>query len=133
MSLKMRFRLMAAGVIFAAMAAGPIAKAKSTEPELQLVRCTCYVATGNKTASGVYPYEGIVASTREHMKNGDVAILYTKDKELIGFFECRDIGGDERILNGTRIDIYRDSLDRAYEWVGEYGDFVYVQWKEADG
>lgn len=103
------------------------------EPKLQLVRCTCYVATGNRTASGVYPYEGIVAGTGEHLENGDVAVLYTRDMEFIGCFECRDTGGDPRIQNGTRIDIYRDSLERAYEWVGTYGDFVYVQWMRADG
>ena len=109
------------------------AQAKTTGPELQLVRCTCYIATGNVTASGVYPYEGIVASTGEHLANGDIAALYTRDMEFIGYFECRDTGGDERIQDGTRIDIYRDSIEQAYEWVGEYGDFVYVEWVEAKG
>ena len=35
--------------------------------------------------------------------------------------------------NGTAVDIYRDSMERAYEWVGEYGDYVYVIWLDAEG
>ena len=94
--------------------------------ELQKVRCTCYLPTGNKTADGTVPYEGICASNRDHL--GDVAVLYSCDGEFIGFFECRDIGGHRKLRNGTAIDIYRDSMDRAWEWVGEWGDYVYVYW-----
>ena len=94
--------------------------------ELQKVRCTCYLPTGNKTADGTVPYEGICASNRDHL--GDVAVLYSCDGEFIGFFECRDVGGHRKLRNGTAIDIYRDSMDRAWEWVGEWGDYVYVYW-----
>lgn len=96
--------------------------------DLQKVRCTCYLPTGNKTADGTVPYEGICASNRDHL--GDVAVLYSCDGEFIGFFECRDIGGHRKLRNGTAIDIYRDDMDRAWEWVGEWGDYVYVYWIE---
>lgn len=96
--------------------------------ELQKVRCTCYLPTGNKTADGTVPYEGICASNRDHL--GDVAVLYSVDGEFIGFFECRDVGGHRKLRNGTAIDIYRDSMDRAYEWIGEWGDYVYIYWIE---
>lgn len=100
--------------------------------DLQKVRCTCYLPTGNKTADGTVPYEGICASNRDHL--GDVAVLYSVDGEFIGFFECRDIGGHSKLRNGTAIDIYRDSMDHAWEWVGEWGDYVYVYWiEEVDG
>lgn len=100
--------------------------------DLKKVRCTCYLPTGNKTADGTVPYEGICASNRDHL--GDVAVLYSVDGEFIGFFECRDIGGHSKLRNGTAIDIYRDSMDRAWEWVGEWGDYVYVYWiEEVDG
>lgn len=100
--------------------------------EIQKVRCTCYLPTGNKTYDGTVPYEGICAANKEHL--GDVAVLYSVDGEFIGFFECRDIGGHQKLRNGTAIDIYRDSMDRAWEWVGEWGDYVYVYWiEEADG
>lgn len=107
--------------------------AEDTEPKLEKVRCTCYIATGNPTKSGYMPHEGIVASTEEHLENGDIAVLYTLDRQLIGFFECRDTGGDERIKDGTRIDIYRDSIEEAYEWVKTYGDYVLVEWVQAKG
>lgn len=100
--------------------------------DLQKVRCTCYLPTGNKTYDGTVPYEGICASNRDHL--GDVAVLYSVDGEFIGFFECRDIGGHQKLRNGTAIDIYRDSMDRAWKWVGEWGDYVYVYWiEEVDG
>ena len=96
--------------------------------DLQKVRCTCYLPTGNKTADGTVPYEGICASNRDHL--GDVAVLYSVDGEFIGFFECRDVGGHRKLQNGTAIDIYRDDMDRAWEWVGEWGDYVYIYWIE---
>ena len=96
--------------------------------ELQKVRCTCYIPTGNRTADGTVPYEGICASNRDHL--GDVAMLYSTDGEFIGFFECRDIGGNRKLRNGTAVDIFRDDMDRAWEWVGEWGDYVYVYWIE---
>lgn len=96
--------------------------------DLHKVRCTCYLPTGNKTADGTVPYEGICASNRDHL--GDVAVLYSCDGEFIGFFECRDVGGHRKLRNGTAVDIYRDSMDRAWEWVGEWGDYVYIYWIE---
>lgn len=96
--------------------------------DLQKVRCTCYLPTGNRTADGTVPYEGICASNRDHL--GDVAVLYSVDGKFIGFFECRDVGGHRKLRNGTAVDIYRDSMDRAWEWVGTWGDYVYVYWIE---
>lgn len=94
--------------------------------DLPKVRCTCYLPTGNKTYDGTVPYEGICASNKDHL--GDVALLYSCDGEFIGFFECRDIGGNSRLKNGTAIDIYRDDMDSAWDWIHEWGDYVYVFW-----
>ena len=88
------------------------------------VRCTCYIPTGNPTASGIYPHEGIIATNREHL--GESAMLFTIDGEFIGYFDSMDTGGHEGLKNGTRIDVYRDTLDRAYEWVATYGDYVLI-------
>ena len=90
------------------------------------VRCTCYIPTGNPTASGIYPHEGIIATNREHL--GESAMLFTIDGEFIGYFDSMDTGGHEGLKNGTRIDVYRDTLDRAYEWVATYGDYVLIEW-----
>lgn len=91
------------------------------------MRVTCYTWTGNKTASGVYPEEGMCASNQENI--GKVAYVYTLDYELIGEFKITDCGGAYSLQNGTSIDIYRDTLERCYEWVGEYGDYLYVEIK----
>lgn len=99
--------------------------------EMQTVRCTCYVATGHRTADGTVPYEGIIASNRDHL--GDMCLIFDMDGNFIDMMECRDIGGHRKLRNGTAIDVYRDSLDRAWEWVHAYGDFVQIVWLEADG
>lgn len=101
------------------------------EPEPVTVRCTCYLPTGSRTYDGTVPYEGICSSNTEHI--GDVAMLWTLDGEWIGMFECRDIGGNSMLRNGTGIDIYRDTMDGALEWVRTYGDYVQVIWMEAEG
>ena len=103
-------------------------------PELKepdVVRCTCYLPTGNRTADGTVPYEGIIASNRQHL--GDIAFLYTMDDEFIGIFECRDVGGHRKLRNGTAIDVFRDDMNRAWEWVGTYGDYVKIIWVKAEG
>ena len=99
--------------------------------EAQTVRCTCYIPTGHCTADGTVPYEGIIASNKEHL--GDMAILLTMDGDMIGVYECRDVGGHRKLRNGTAIDVFRDNLDRAWDWVRAYGDFVQIIWIPAEG
>ena len=97
----------------------------------ELIRCTCYTPTGNKTADGAIPYEGICASNREHL--GQVAVVYDMDMNFIGFFEVRDLGGHEDLQNGSRIDIYRDTTQGVREWQQTVGDYVVVQWVSGNG
>lgn len=107
-------------------------KAKEDHADAYRVRCTCYLPTGNKTAGGVYPYEGIIATNREHL--GQTAALYTEDMELIGYFESLDTGGHSELKNGTRIDVYRKNMKRAKKWIKKYGDYVYIEWiDDAEG
>ena len=97
----------------------------------QTVRCTCYLPTGNRTADGTVPYEGIIASNREHL--GDMAILLTMDGEYIAMMECRDVGGHRKLRNGTARDVDRDTMERAWEGVHTYGDYVQIIWIPAEG
>lgn len=92
------------------------------------MRCTCYLPTGYNMYDGTPCYEGAISSNKEHV--GKVAFLYTLDGELIGRFECHDIGGNSMLRNGTAIDVYRDNMDRALEWVATYGDYVLVEWRD---
>ncbi|MBQ0089299.1 MAG: hypothetical protein KBT27_08200 [Prevotellaceae bacterium] len=105
------------------------------------IRCTCYTSTeGSVTASGEHVREGIVAGKREWM--GKVAVLYDLNMNLIGYYEFLDTGagidtdGDgkgDSIKNGKSIDVYRDTLERCKEWIGLYGDYVYMEIIEAQG
>lgn len=95
------------------------------------VRCTCYLPTGNKTADGTVPYEGIIASNSEHM--GDIALLYTEDVVYIGMYEVRDIGGHKDIKNSTRIDVFCETEESMKEFISAYGDYVLIKWIKAEG
>ena len=108
-----------------------IVSAEQVYTEPVKMRVTCYLPTGNKTADGTVPYEGICAARRDWI--GKVAIVYDMDMRLIGFFEIRDTGGHKRIRDGSSIDIFRDNMDRANEWIAKYGDYCFVQIVEADG
>ena len=105
--------------------------ASNIQDGFERIRCTCYFPTGNKTADGTVPYDGIIASNREHM--GDMALLYTEDMVFIGYYECRDTGGHKDIKNGTRIDMFCESEESMREFISTYGDYVLVKWIKAEG
>lgn len=75
----------------------------------------CY---GETTASGQPVRKGIAAARKEWM--GLTAIMYADDNgkvgDLIGIYEILDSGGDERIKNGTCIDVYMPEEDACWEW-----------------
>ena len=106
--------------------------AENQDLEPKKMRVTCYVAYNENpiTRDGTVPYEGICAGRYEDL--GKVAIVYSIGDDgnigdIIGIFEIRDTGGHKGLKNGTRIDIYRDSLSRCREWIKTYGDYCYVQ------
>lgn len=101
------------------------------EIEMQKVRCTCYLPTGHCTADGTMPYEGIIASNRQHL--GDMCMIFDLDGNFIALMESRDCGGNRKLRNGTAIDVYRDNMERAKEWIATYGDYVQIVWVKADG
>lgn len=107
-------------------------------------RCTCYVEPG-VTASGAYTRDGVVAGRREDLHK--VVALYRCDMddqigEFIGYYEILDTGngidtdGDgkgDSIKKGLSIDVYKSTLEEAYDWRAEYGDYVYIQYIDAEG
>lgn len=72
------------------------AVAIAKEPELNSVWLTCYLPTGNPTASGTAPRRGIMAGKREWI--GKTAIIYERNGDkvgsLIGIYEIADTGTD---------------------------------------
>lgn len=96
------------------------------EHHLEKVYLSCYLPTGNKTADGTVPYEGIVSSNREHL--GMDCIMYDMDLNSVARWECRDIGGHKLLREGKAIDVYRDTMERAQDMRDRYGYYVYVEW-----
>lgn len=98
-----------------------------TADGLQLVYMTCYLPTGNNCADGTPPHPGVCASAPWRI--GQDCILYHKDTlEVITRLECRDTGGHQMLQNGTAIDVFQWTMDDAWEWIGMYGDHVYIEW-----
>ncbi|MBR5421040.1 MAG: hypothetical protein IK115_07845 [Lachnospiraceae bacterium] len=92
------------------------------------VRLSCYLPTGNCTADGTIPYEGICAANWEHM--GQKCIMYDKDLNVVAVWECHDVGSNPLLMSGQAIDVFRNDMDRAWELIGLYGDHVYIKWVE---
>ena len=97
----------------------------------EIMRCTCYIPTGHKTATGIEPYEGICACSKDRL--GEVAVVYDMDMRIVGIFEVKDTGSHEGLVNGTRIDIFRNDMDGVSAWQKEVGDYVIVQWVKGEG
>lgn len=95
---------------------------------LQLVRVTCYLAApGAHTADGSVPLEGMCAGAPWRI--GQDCILYDVNTlEPYARLECRDTGGHYLLQTDQAVDVYRDSMDRAWQWVGEHGDYSYIKW-----
>ena len=85
------------------------------EPELNKSWLTCYLPTGNPTASGVMPRRGIMAGKREWL--GKTALIYERDGDkvgdLIGIYEIFDTGTgkDGAIKEGRAVDIFCETED----------------------
>ena len=111
---------------------------------LKQIRCTCYIEPG-VTRSGHYTHEGVIAGRKEDL--GKVAALYAVAEdgsvgEFIGYFDFYDTGagidtdGDGRgdsIKKGKSVDVFRETMTDAKKRIKTYGDYVYIQYIEAEG
>lgn len=101
------------------------------EHHLERVYLSCYLPTGNKTADGTVPYEGICSCNKEHL--GMDCIMYdAKTLTPVARWECRDIGGNSLLKAGKAIDVFRTDMARAKQLKAEYGDYVYIEWIERE-
>ena len=97
-----------------------------TPEGLQWMRMTSYIATGNCTADGSIPHFGMCAASPD--KIGMDVILYHKDTlEPFARMQVRDTGGHPMLQNGTAVDIFQESYEDCWTWVGMYGDYCYVK------
>lgn len=72
------------------------------------VVATAYTHTGNRTATGIWPYRGIVAVDPRVIPLG--TRLYV---EGYGYAVAQDTGG---LIKGNRIDVFMNSEDEAIQW-----------------
>jgi len=96
-----------------------------------VIRCTGYCDYGY-TKSGQYVRYGIIAGKEEWLGKTAVIYRYNEDGtigELIGYYEFLDTGYgiNGSLVNGTSVDIWHPSEDAVWDWVAEYGDYVYIQ------
>ena len=100
------------------------------EEGIERVKLSCYLATGNRTADGTVPYEGIISCNKKHL--GQDAIMYDENFTPVARFQCRDIGGHKLLREGRAIDVFRDSYERAVEFKKTYGEYAYIKWVDRD-
>lgn len=105
-----------------AISVGLLLTAATSEP--QLMRVTCYTG-GYVTATGTEPRYGICAAKPEWY--GKTAVVFDSEMNYVDSFTIEDTGSHPRIQSGSSIDIYQPTLAECYDWVGEYGDYMYVQ------
>jgi hypothetical protein len=96
------------------------------EHHLKRVYLSCYLATGNNCADGTPPREGVVSSNRENL--GKDCIVYDDDLVAVMRLECRDVGGHKMLRDGTAIDVFKSSYERAVDTQKRYGSYVWVEW-----
>lgn len=86
-------------------------------PVQQLMEVTAY-CYGNIRCDGGMVRIGTCAGKKDWY--GKVASIYLDDNgnlgEFLGYFEILDTGGDERIQNGTVLDIYIPDYDSCIEF-----------------
>ena len=128
--------IMAVGVCATAIFRTDVQASESFR-EPQIIRCTGYCDYGY-TKSGQYVREGIVAGKKEWL--GKTAYIWAVDEdgtigEFLGIYEFLDTGYgiNGSLKNGTSIDIWHPSKDAVWEWIGEYGDYVWLQIVDAKG
>lgn len=138
-----KLKMVSIAIIILASCAG-LRSSAAPSSDLIKIRATCYCEHG-LTYSGCYTREGIIAGRKEDI--GKVAAIYEVAEDgnvgdFIGYFEVLDCGagfdtdGDgkgDSTIKGETIDVFRDNLDRAWKWVHDYGDYVYIKIIECEG
>lgn len=98
------------------------------EPKMVKYRMTVYCDSG-VTKSGQYTRDGIVAMNNEMLGKSVALYRYNLDGsvgEFIGWYEVLDTGSNAELKAGKRIDVYKESIDLCWDWIAEYGDYVYA-------
>jgi hypothetical protein len=101
------------------------------EVDVQIIRCTGYNDIGY-TKSGEYTRDGIIAGKEEWL--GRTCNLYRVNEDgtmgdIIGSYEFLDTGYgiNGSLIDGTSVDVWHPTEKAVWDWVAEYGDYVYIE------
>lgn len=86
--------------------------------ELIEIESTAYYE-GTVCADGTEPVVNLTLAGRKEWIGKTAALYISKDgliSEFIGYYEFHDTGGDERLKNGTCIDIFMQDRDTCLQW-----------------
>ena len=104
---------------------------KTKTVNAEIIRCTGYCDYGY-TRSGEYVRDGIIAGREEWL--GRTCNLYRVNEdnsmgELIGSYQFLDTGYGIKgsLKKGTSVDVWHPSEDSVWDWMAEYGDYVYIE------
>ena len=103
----------------------------NSKVDATLIRCTGYNDIGY-TRSGEWTRPGVIAGKYEWL--GKSCNLYRQNDdgsigELIGTYEFLDTGYgiNGSLEKGTSIDVWHPTEDAVWDWMAEYGDYVYIE------
>ena len=83
-------------------------------PDTQAFDSTAYCETGDPTASGKWPREGVtVAVDPDVIPLGSAVMIWGEDGEWMGIYEAQDTG---RLIRGRIIDLYIQDYDQCIEY-----------------
>lgn len=107
------------------------AQAKTAIGKPYVIRCTGYCDVGYM-CGGKWTYNGAIAGKYEWL--GRTCNLYRVNKdgsmgELIGSYTFEDTGNgiNGSLKKGTSVDVWHPSEDAVWDWIREYGDYVYIE------
>lgn len=96
-----------------------------------VIRCTGYCDVGYMRG-GKWTYDGAIAGKYEWL--GRTCNLYRINNdgtigELIGSYTFEDTGNgiNGSLKKGTSVDVWHSSEDAIWDWMNEYGDYVYIE------
>lgn len=103
----MRWRLARHAALFALLVGGTSLDARGQSSCFAAVT-TAYTATGSRTATGIWPYEGVVAVDPRVIPLGSTVYI-----DGLGHYLAADTGGGVR---GAWVDVYMDSHAAAVQY-----------------
>ena len=117
----------------------PVVEYEPWVPQMTEMEMTFYTDRGTCADGVTEARKGVCAVQKDLI--GMTAIIYSMDDELIGIYECCDTGfgrdkdddGVGTIQEGKTIDVFMENEADGWDFIGQYGNRVKVQFVTANG